>query len=243
MRDRQDAWPAWDPPGRATGRIATPNQGRPRVPATRSRLPKNVVPVCGRAEVGTPRPWRPTCRFRRHPSRRSRRPTRCRRPIPFRPTSRTRFRRRSSERVIRRRATHGRAGCHVQVYVGRGLRAPVELASGADGTHDRDARRLDFVGILTGECGPGPAELVAHAPAFVAPEHGGMLTASRGSSKEPSRRGSTSFLRPVLIGPSWVGWEPCLEGRLRVAAAPSPEVRRPRPPLRAGRASTGARAE
>ena len=112
----EGAWPAWDPPGRATGRIATPNQGRPRVPVTRSRLPKNVVPVCGRAEVGTPRPWRPTCRFRRHPSRRSRRPTRCRRPIPFRPTSRTRFRRRSSDRVVRRRATHGRAGCHVQVY-------------------------------------------------------------------------------------------------------------------------------
>ena len=33
-------------------------------------------------------------------------------------------------------------------------------------------------------------------------------------------------------GPPWVGWEPCLEGRLWAAAAPSPEVRRPRPPFR-----------
>ena len=40
-----------------------------------------------------------------------------------------------------------------------------------------------------------------------------------------------SSVRPVLMGRPGVGWEPCLEGRLRAAAAPSPEVRRPRPPL------------
>ena len=39
-----------------------------------------------------------------------------------------------------------------------------------------------------------------------------------------------SSVRPVLMGRRGVGWEPCLEGRLRAAAAPSPEVRRPRPP-------------
>ena len=41
-----------------------------------------------------------------------------------------------------------------------------------------------------------------------------------------------SSVRPVLMGRRGVGWEPCLEGRLRAAAAPSPEVRRPRPPSR-----------
>ncbi len=40
-----------------------------------------------------------------------------------------------------------------------------------------------------------------------------------------------SSVRPVLMGRRGVGWEPCLEGRLRAAAAPSPEVRRPRPPF------------
>ena len=119
--------------------------------------------------------------------------------------------------------------------VRRGLRAPVELASGADGAHDRDARRLDAVGILTGECGPGPAELVAHAPAFVAPEHGGML------DRVAQLVEGTVTSRPYFVraacphGPPWVGWEPCLEGRPWVAAAPSPEVRRPRPPSRGTR--------
>jgi hypothetical protein len=76
-----------------------------------------LVGVCGHAASGTPRSCRPTCRSRPHPSRRYRRPTRCLRPIRFRPTSRTRSRRRSSDRSRdgRGRAAHGRAACHVQV--------------------------------------------------------------------------------------------------------------------------------
>jgi len=82
---------------------------------------------------------------------------------------------------------------------------PVELARSADGAHDRDARRLDAVGILAGERGPGPAERVAHAAAFVALEHGGMLNDVGTSSKEPQLRGRKRDVRPVLMGRPWGG--------------------------------------
>src|SRR5687767_7515535 len=81
-----------------------------------------------------------------------------------------------------------------------GSGAPVELPCGTDRAHDRDARRLEPVGVLAGECRPRSAELVAHAPAFVAPQHGGMVGAvARGSGGTALPR-PYSLVRPVLMG-------------------------------------------
>ena len=58
-----------------------------------------------------------------------------------------------------------------------------------------------------------------------------MLATASGSLEGTVTSRPYSSVRPVLMGRRGVGWEPYLEGRLRAAAAPSPEVRRPRPPF------------